>query len=108
MRYIIDTANDEQIQEALDMGACGVTANPSMYLKNQQNFYEFVKKYAALQLPFFSAEVMEGALEEMRACLLYTSLCISSSFFHLSTQIFPIHSSQRNSQHFPLAFFPFL
>ena len=61
MRYIIDTANDEQIQEALDMGACGVTANPSMYLKNQQNFYEFVKKYAALQLPFFSAEVMEGA-----------------------------------------------
>lgn len=67
MRYIIDTANDEQIQEALDMGACGVTANPSMYLKNQQNFYEFVKKYAALQLPFFSAEVMEGALEEMRA-----------------------------------------
>ena len=46
MRYIIDTANDEQIQEALDMGACGVTANPSMYLKNQQNFYEFVKKYA--------------------------------------------------------------
>ena len=67
MRYIIDTANDEQIQEALALGACGITANPSMYLKNHQNFHVFVKKYAALHLPFFSAEVMEGSLEEMRS-----------------------------------------
>ena len=35
MRYLIDSANDRQILDALSLGACGVTANPSMYLKNQ-------------------------------------------------------------------------
>jgi len=66
MRYIIDSANDKQIQEALSMGACGVTANPTMYLKNHQNFYEFLKKYASMNLSFLSGEVMGNTLEEMR------------------------------------------
>ena len=55
MRYLIDSANDRQILEALSLGVCGVTANPSMYLKNQQNFYTFLETYASMKLPF-SAE----------------------------------------------------
>lgn len=66
MRYIIDSANDQQIQEALAMGACGVTANPTMYLKNQQNFYSFLEKYASMGISFLSGEVMGNTLEEMR------------------------------------------
>lgn len=66
MRYLIDSANDRQILEALSLGACGVTANPSMYLKNQQNFYTFLETYASMKLPFFSGEVMGETLEEMR------------------------------------------
>lgn len=30
MKYIIDSANFEEIKEALALGACGITANPSM------------------------------------------------------------------------------
>lgn len=66
MRYFIDSANDKQILEALSMGACGVTANPSMYLKNHQNFYAFLEKYASMELSFLSGEVMGETLEEMR------------------------------------------
>lgn len=66
MRYLIDSANDRQISEALSMGACGITANPSMYLKNQQNFYAFLEKYASMGLPFLSGEVMGDTLEDMR------------------------------------------
>lgn len=67
MRYLIDSANDRQISEALSMGACGITANPSMYLKNQQDFHGFLKRYASMELPFLSGEVMGETLEEMRA-----------------------------------------
>lgn len=66
MRYIIDSADDKQILEALAMGACGVTANPTMYLKNHQNFHEFLKRYASRNLSFLSGEVMGSTLEEMR------------------------------------------
>lgn len=66
MRYIIDSANDDQIREALSMGACGVTANPTMYRKNKQNFYEFLTRYASMKLPFLSGEIMGSSLEEMR------------------------------------------
>ena len=41
MRYIIDTANREQIDEVLEMGIDGVTANPTMYYTNQEAFYPF-------------------------------------------------------------------
>lgn len=67
MRYIIDSANDQQIQKALAMGACGVTANPTMYLNNQQNFYAFLETYASMGLSFLSGEVIGNTIEEMRA-----------------------------------------
>ena len=66
MRYIIDTANEEQIQTALSMGVCGVTANPSMYLKNNVDFYGFLKRYSLLELEFLSGEVMGDTFEEMK------------------------------------------
>lgn len=66
MRYIIDSANDQQIQEALNLGACGVTANPTMYRKNGQNFHAFLEKYASMGLSFLSGEVMGNTLKEMR------------------------------------------
>lgn len=65
MLYIIDSANDDDIKNALDFGACGITANPAIYLKNNQNFYSFLEKYSKLELPFLSGEVMGDSLEEM-------------------------------------------
>lgn len=65
MLYIIDSANDEEIQNALELGACGITANPTMYLKNKQNFYSFLSKYSQFELPFLSGEVMGETIEEM-------------------------------------------
>ena len=62
MLYIIDSANDDDIKNALDFGACGITANPTMYLKNNQNFYSFLAKYSKLELPFLSGEVMGGIM----------------------------------------------
>lgn len=57
MRYIIDTANREQIDE--------VTANPTMYYTNQEAFYPFIEHYAKKNLSFLSAEVMGNSVTEM-------------------------------------------
>lgn len=66
MKYIIDSGNFKEIQEALDLGACGITANPSMYRKNHQDFYQFLKTCSEKELSFLSGEVMGETLEEMR------------------------------------------
>lgn len=66
MKYIIDSADLEEIKEALALGACGITANPSMYLKNGQDFYQFLKICSDKNLPFLSGEVMGETLEKMR------------------------------------------
>lgn len=65
MKYLIDSANFNEINDALDLGAVGVTANPSMYLKEKVNFYEFLHKANALGSDFLSAEVLGSSLEEM-------------------------------------------
>lgn len=67
MKYIIDSANFEEIEEALALGACGITANPSMYLKNKQDFYPFLRTCSDKDISFLSGEVMGETLEEMRA-----------------------------------------
>ncbi|WMC91293.1 transaldolase family protein [Kineothrix sp. MB12-C1] len=67
MKYIIDSANEEQIVHALQLGACGVTANPTMYKNNGVNFYRFLKKYSPDNLEFLSGEVMGDTFEEMKA-----------------------------------------
>jgi transaldolase len=63
--YIIDTANDEEIKESLSLGINGVTANSSMYLKNNTNFYGFLKEYSSKNLDFLSGEVMGDTFEDM-------------------------------------------
>ena len=65
MKYIIDSANYQEIDEVLKMGIRGVTANASMYLKNDVDFYEFIKKYTNEDLEFLSGEVMSESLEGM-------------------------------------------
>ena len=58
MKYIIDSASLEEIQEALELGAYGVTANPSMYLKNRQEFLPFLRPCSTMNLSFLRGEVM--------------------------------------------------
>lgn len=65
MRYLIDTANFDEIKEALDLGAVGITANPSMYLKENIDFYNFLHKANDLGSNFLSAEVLGDSVEEM-------------------------------------------
>ena len=65
MLYIIDTANKEEINNALSLGINGITANPSMYLNNNQNFYNFLNEYSKINLDFLSGEVMSDTFEEM-------------------------------------------
>lgn len=65
MKYIIDTANLNEIKEALSLGVYGVTANPSMYLKEQIKFYDFLREVNSLNPNFLSAEAMGSSLEEM-------------------------------------------
>ncbi|CAH2714043.1 Transaldolase [Neobacillus rhizosphaerae] len=65
MQYFIDTANIQEIQEALALGVSGVTANPSMYLKEGVKFYDFLKEVNALSPKILTAEVIEPTLKEM-------------------------------------------
>lgn len=65
MQYLIDTANMEEIKEALELGVKGVTANPSMYLKEKVNFTSFLSEVSELGPSILTAEVMEDTLENM-------------------------------------------
>ena len=65
MKYLLDSANRKEIDEVIEMGINGVTANPSMYKKNNEDFYSFIKYYSEKNLAFLSAEVMEESLEDM-------------------------------------------
>lgn len=65
MKYLIDSANRKQIDEVLSMGINGVTANPSMYKKNGEEFYDFLREYAGRNLSFLSGEVMGDSVEAM-------------------------------------------
>lgn len=64
MLYLIDSANTKQIEDALALGAYGVTANTSMYRKEHIKINDFMNTYANTGLPFFSIEVC-GTYDEM-------------------------------------------
>ena len=64
MLYLIDSGNYDEINDALAIGAQGVTANTSMYLKNEISLKEFINYYSKKKLNFLSAEVI-GTYEEM-------------------------------------------
>ena len=65
MKYLIDSANRTEIDECIDLGIKGVTANPTMYKNNNENFYDFIQHYSDKNLDFVSAEVMSETVEEM-------------------------------------------
>lgn len=65
MKFLIDSANMNQIHEALKMGVAGVTANPSMYVKEKVNFYNFIKDIRECTDGIVTAEVMEDSMEKM-------------------------------------------
>lgn len=64
MLYLIDSANHDQIIEALAYGAYGVTANTSMYRKEEMSIMDYVKTYQNTDIHFLSAEVI-GTYEDM-------------------------------------------
>ena len=66
MLYLIDDANTEHIEEALSLGACGITSNTSMYKKENVTLPEFINRYKNYDVTFLSAEVI-GTYESMLA-----------------------------------------
>ncbi len=72
MKFFIDTANLAQIQEAWDLGViCGVTTNPSLAAKEEDDFKSLIKAIAQLVDGPVSAEVVstdaEGMIQEARS-----------------------------------------
>lgn len=64
MLYLIDSGNAQEIEEALMVGARGVTANTSMYRKHDIRLHDFVSNYSERELDFLSGEVI-GTYDEM-------------------------------------------
>ncbi|MDL2276940.1 transaldolase, partial [Breznakia sp. OttesenSCG-928-G09] len=65
MKYIIDHANINEIDEVLNMGIQAITANPTLYKKNTIDMLSFLDYYKDKNLSFLSAEVMGNTVEEM-------------------------------------------
>ncbi|MFR4977500.1 MAG: transaldolase family protein, partial [Butyricicoccus sp.] len=65
MRYLIDSAAPAEIEQALAWGACGITANPSMYLAQNVKLETFLQTYAKQEGIFLSGEVLADTAEEM-------------------------------------------
>ncbi|MCC0782827.1 aldolase [Clostridioides sp. ES-S-0108-01] len=65
MKYLIDSANLDEIQKCLRYGFKGITANPSMYLKENVNFYEFIETCTNLNPEILTAEVIGNNLYEL-------------------------------------------
>lgn len=65
MKYLIDTANLDDIQKCLKCGFKGITANPSMYLKENVNFYDFIETCTNLNPEILTAEVVGNNLDEL-------------------------------------------
>lgn len=65
MNYLIDDANLQHIEEVFTMGIQGITANPSMYVKNNTKLQPFLKYCVNMKPAFLSAEVMGETFEEM-------------------------------------------
>lgn len=65
LRYLIDSANMNEIEDALGMGVSGVTANPSMYLKNKVSLHGFIGQLETYKNMLLTAEVIGDTAEEM-------------------------------------------
>ena len=67
MKYIIDSASPKEIREAVELGAYGITANPSMYRNNRQAFLPFLESCSSMEPSFLTGEAMGSTLEEVEA-----------------------------------------
>lgn len=66
MKLFIDTANDEEIKKANDMGViCGVTTNPSLIAKEGRDFLQVVKEITEIVDGPISAEVVSLEADKM-------------------------------------------
>ena len=65
MKYLIDSANPEEIGQALAWGACGITANPSMYRAQKVQILDFLQTYTREELEFLSGEVVADDVQTM-------------------------------------------
>lgn len=65
MRYLIDSAAPMEIEQALAWGACGITANPSMYRAQNVKLEAFLQEHAKKEDIFLSGEVLADSAEEM-------------------------------------------
>ena len=71
MKFFIDTANIDEIKQAVAMGMVdGVTTNPSLIAKEGRDFHEVIKEISSIVSGPISAEVIsldsEGMLKEGR------------------------------------------
>ncbi len=71
MKFFIDTANTDEIKQAVEMGMVdGVTTNPSLIAKEGRDFHEVLKEICTIVDGPISAEVVslesEGMLKEGR------------------------------------------
>ncbi|MEH7014807.1 transaldolase family protein [Neobacillus niacini] len=65
MKYFIDSANVEEITHLLELGVvAGITANPSLYEKQNTNFYDFLRKYSTFGI-MLTAEVVGDDLFDL-------------------------------------------
>lgn len=64
MQYFIDSANKQEIQEVLQYGIKGITANTTMYRKEHIGVQDFVREWSQKKPAFLSGEVI-GTYEEM-------------------------------------------
>ncbi|MDU2064799.1 MAG: fructose-6-phosphate aldolase [Sporomusaceae bacterium] len=66
MKFFLDTANLNEIKEAVKLGVvAGVTTNPSLIAKEKRNIHEVIKEIAAIVPGPISAEVIGTTYEEM-------------------------------------------
>ena len=66
MKFFLDTANVEEIREAVDLGVLdGVTTNPSLVAKEGRPFEDVVREICGIVQGPVSAEVVSTTFEEM-------------------------------------------
>src|SRR5690554_4428257 len=66
MKLFLDTANVEEIRQAVDLGViCGVTTNPTLVSKEGRNFKEVITEIASIIDGPISAEVVGITKDEM-------------------------------------------
>lgn len=66
MQYLIDDANLQHIDDVIETGIRMVTANPTMYRKNNITLSDFITTCKQKKLSFLSGEICSDELEDMK------------------------------------------